>query len=75
MIRMAPHDSGNYNAANITIWLMIRNVTHGTDTYAFVQAFSCTRNGRDAMHAPTLQFFGVAHVDQITLTAKRSLKT
>ena len=75
MIRMAPHDSGNYNADNTTLWLMIRNVTHGTDAYAFVRTFSRTRNGRGAMHALTLQFFGVAHVDRITLTAERSLET
>ena len=75
LIRSTPHDTSNYNADNTTLWFMIRSVTHGTDAYAFVRAFSRTRNGRGAMHALTLQFFGPGHVSRIMLSAERVFKT
>ena len=73
LIRRAKHDDDNYEENNKKVWSMIRAVTHKTDAWAIVKAFSRTGNGRGAYLALVAQYKGRGHVNRIKTEARNVL--
>ena len=75
LIRRASHTGEIWAANNSKVWQMIRQVTHGTDAWAFVKAFARTQNGRQAYYALKSHYMGADFVNKVKLNADAQLET
>jgi hypothetical protein len=75
LIRRASHNGEAWVTNNGKVWQMIRHVTHGTDAWAFVKAFSRTQDGRGAFMALKAQYMGSDFVNKVKLSADAALET
>ena len=75
LIRRAEHGTEIYHINNEKVWKMVRHVTHGTDAWSFVKAYSRNRDGRSAIFALKSQYMGGEFVNKVKLDADAQLET
>ena len=75
LIRRAPHSGPTALTDNEAVWDAICHVTHDGPGWGWVQAFSRTRNGRQAYLALKTHYFGDAYQTRLRAKADQALET
>ncbi len=75
MIRQTRHNGDQFEEDNMTLWAIVRQVTHGGPAWNWVKPFASTKNGRSAYFALKQHYLGksfqkrnVAHAERILTT-------
>ena len=74
MIGRGSHTAAAYQADNITVWGIIRHVTHGGPGWSWVSKYARSSNGRDAYIALKGHYFGEAYASRIRAQADQVLE-
>ena len=75
LIRRAPHAGPTALTDNEAVWDAVRHVTHDGPGWGWVQAFSRSRNGRQAYLALRSHYFGDAYQTRLRAKADQILET
>ena len=75
MIDRAPHTVVSYQHDKVTVWNVIRHVTHGGPAWNWVSSFSRTFDGRAAYLALKSHYLGDSFVSRIRAPADNHLGT
>jgi hypothetical protein len=75
MVRRTRHDGDQYEEDNMTLWNVVRQVTHGGPAWNWVKGYSATKNGRDAFFALKNHYMGRSFQKRNISQAETTLAT